>query len=157
MHNFSFGGWGPHQMLAALEAGEVEGSLDCEPTHAVYVSVHDHVRRVAGRSPWDPHGPRFELRSDGRLVRDGNFDDRPSFPRSGPWLGKSEILRILSENFVPTQTDFDRFAEVVAASRDRLASRWPASTSARCSGTRAGSTTPSTGKGSSAAGCGSTS
>ena len=125
VHNFSFGGWGPHQMLAALEAGEVESSLDCEPTHAIYVSVHDHVRRVAGRSPWDPHGPRFELREDGRLARNGNFDDRPSLVRSWPWLGKSEVLRILSEHFVPAQTDFDRFAAVVAESRDRLASRWP--------------------------------
>jgi hypothetical protein len=125
VHNFSFEGWGPHQMLAALEAGEVESSLDCEPTHAIYVSVHDHVRRVAGRSPWDPHGPRFELREDGRLVRNGNFDDRPSLIRSWPWLGKSEVLRILSEHFVPTQADFDRFAAVVAESRDRLARRWP--------------------------------
>ncbi|TFG95425.1 MAG: hypothetical protein E4H11_05080 [Myxococcales bacterium] len=125
VHNFSFGGWGPHQMLAALETGEVERSLACEPTHAIYVSVQDHIRRVAGRSPWDPHGPRFELRSGGRLERDGNFDDRPSFPGSWPLLGKSQILRILAEHFEPKPADFDRFAEVVAASRDRLETRWP--------------------------------
>lgn len=125
VHNFSFSGWGPHQMLAALEAGSVERSLPCEPTHALYVSIHDHVRRVAGRSPWDPHGPRFELREDGSVVRDGNFDDRPSLLRAWPWLGRSELVRILSERFRETQRDFDLFAAVVAASRDRVASRWP--------------------------------
>jgi len=125
VHSFSFGGWGPHQMLAALEAGEVERSLDCEPTHAIYVSVNDHIRRVVGRSPWDPHGPRFVLGEDGRLARDGNFDDRPSFPGSWPLLGSSRILKILSEHFEPEQADYDLFAEVVAASRDRLEARWP--------------------------------
>ncbi len=125
LHNFSFGGWGPHQMLGALEAGEVESSLDCEPTHAIYVSVSDHVRRVAGRSPWDPHGPRFVLDGQGRLVRDGNFDDRPSLLASWPLLGRSRVLKILSERFDPTQADYDRFAEVVAASRDRLVALWP--------------------------------
>jgi len=125
IHSFAFGGWGPHQMLGALEAGEVERTLPCEPTHALYVSVHDHVRRVAGRSPWDPHGPRFELRDDGSIVRDGNFDDRPSLLRSLPWLAKSELLRILGEHFSETRRDYDRFAAVVAASRERLASRWP--------------------------------
>jgi hypothetical protein len=125
IYNFSFSGWGPHQMLAAIQAGQVEETIDCEPTHAIYQSVHDHVRRVAGRGPWDPHGPRFALDAEGRVVRDGSFDDRPSFPRSWPRLGKSEILRTLSEDFDPTQRDYDLFAEVVEASRDLLASRHP--------------------------------
>jgi hypothetical protein len=112
-------------MLAALETGQVEGSLACEPTQVLYVSVHDHVRRVAGRSPWDPHGPRFELREDGSVARDGNFDDRPSWLRAWPWLASSQLVRILSEHFTETRRDFDRFAAVVAASRDRVASRWP--------------------------------
>jgi hypothetical protein len=125
IHNFSFGGWGPHQMLAALQSGQVDSALDCEPTHAIYQSVHDHVRRVAGRSPWDPHGPRFVLDASGRPVRAGNFDDRPSFPRSWPLLRNSEILRILAEDFEPGPRDYELFAEVVKASRDLLASRHP--------------------------------
>lgn len=123
-HSFSFRGWGPHQMLAELESGEVERTVGCEPTHAIYVSVHDHVRRVAGRSPWDPHGPRFELRDD-RLVRDGNFGDRPSWRRTWPARTGSELLRILAEHFVPGPRDFELFAAVVSASRDRLVARWP--------------------------------
>jgi hypothetical protein len=125
IYNFSFAGWGPHQMLAALQVGQVEEVLGCEPTHVIYQSAYDHVRRVAGRSPYDPHGPRFVLREDGRLVRAGNFDDTPSFPGSWPRLGKSEILRILSEHFEPGPRDFDRFAEVVRAARDLLVNRHP--------------------------------
>jgi hypothetical protein len=125
VHNFSFAGWGPHQMLAMLESGRIERSLDCTPTHAIYESLYDHVARVAGHGRWDPQGPRFALGADGRVVRDGNFDDRPPLARSLPWLGRSEILRVLSERFAPKQADFDLFAEVVRASRDRLAARYP--------------------------------
>jgi hypothetical protein len=125
VHNFSFAGWGPHQMLAALQSGRIERALDCTPTHAVYESLYDHVARVAGHGRWDPHGPRFVLGADGRVVRAGNFDDRPTFLRAWPRLGKSQILSALSERFEPAQGDFDLFAEVVEASRDRLVARYP--------------------------------
>jgi hypothetical protein len=59
------------------------------------------------------------------VARRGNFDDRPSFPRSWPLLGTSWILRVLAEHFEPGQRDLDLFAEVVKASRDLLASRHP--------------------------------
>ncbi len=125
IYNFSYLGWGAHQMLALLQSGRVEEVVDCAPTHALYYSIYDHVQRAAGRSPYDPHGPRFELREDGALERRGSFDDEPGFAARWPRLAKSGVLRILAEDFEPKPADFDRFAAIVAASRDLLAQRWP--------------------------------
>jgi hypothetical protein len=125
VYNFAYAGWGAHQMLALLQIGRVEEVVECTPTHALYYSHHDHVRRAAGRSPYDPHGPRFELRGDGGLERRGNFDDEPGFLQRWPRLAKSRVARILVEHFEPQQADFDRFASIVAASRDFLVQRWP--------------------------------
>lgn len=73
-HAFGLSGWGPHQMLAGLQSGRFPRAITCRPTDAVYLFIPDHIRRVAGRAPWDVHGPRFRLGPDGRPVRDGNFD-----------------------------------------------------------------------------------
>jgi hypothetical protein len=35
----------------------------------------DHVARSAGLSPWDTHGPKYILLSDGTPRHDGHFDD----------------------------------------------------------------------------------
>jgi hypothetical protein len=81
VYNFGIGGSGPHQMLAGLQSSRFQKSLRCTPTHVVYFFIVEHIGRVTGRlAPWDPHGPRYRLGTDGRLVRDGNFDTRPHDP-----------------------------------------------------------------------------
>jgi hypothetical protein len=125
IYNFGYMGWGAHQMLALLQSGRVEQLLECAPTHVLYYSIYDHVQRAAGCSPYDPHGPRYELREDGALERRGNFDDEPGFVVRWPRLARSGVVRILAEDFEPGPADFDRFAAIVAASRDLLAARWP--------------------------------
>jgi hypothetical protein len=74
VHNFSLRGWGPHQMLAGLQSGRFRAATTCTPTHAVYLMIPEHVVRVAGRTSWDIHGPRYRPGPDGRPVREGNFD-----------------------------------------------------------------------------------
>jgi hypothetical protein len=126
IYNFGFSGYGPHQMLATLESGRVERAIGCTPSHVIYHSVHDHVRRVAGRAPWDPHGPRYELTPGGGVVRRGNFDDAGAkFPEGWPRLGRSEILRMLAQDFDPQPRDYQRFAAVVDASRAWFAEHYP--------------------------------
>lgn len=126
IYNFAYTGYGPHQMLAELQSGRVAESIDCEPTHVIYQSVHDHVRRVAGRASWDLHGPRFVFQEDGTLVRRGNFDDGPPrFEQAWPRLARSHALKILADDFEPGPRDYERFAAVVEASRDHLVSRYP--------------------------------
>lgn len=125
IHNFAYRGYGAHQMLALLESGRVEEAIDCTPTHAIYHSVHDHVRRVAGRAPWDRHGPRYRLERD-LAVRRGNFDDEgPSFAEAWPRLARSHVLRRIAEHFEPGPHDWELFAAVVDASRRLLTDRYP--------------------------------
>ena len=60
--NFGFEGYGAHQMLAYLESGRAEAAAGCTPTHAIFHSVYDHLRRAAGFAEWDPYGPATSSR-----------------------------------------------------------------------------------------------
>jgi len=79
--NFAFLGYGPHQMLATLEQGQVESHGHCRPSHIVYQAIPSHVSRAAGLEAWDHHGPLYTWRSEGGIHQEGHFDDlRPSTP-----------------------------------------------------------------------------
>jgi hypothetical protein len=60
--NFAGEGWGPHQMLREVESGFVR-QVAGTPDLAIYEAIPDHLRRVAGRAPWED-GPRYELCRD---------------------------------------------------------------------------------------------
>lgn len=94
VYNLAYSGWGAHQMLAQLQSGRVDEVIDCLPTHAIYYSIHDHVQRAAGRSPYDPFGPRFVLHPDGGVEHRGSFDDAPSFAEHWARLVKSHFLNL---------------------------------------------------------------
>lgn len=75
--NFGLLGYGPHQMLAALQHGHLESRGHCRPLHVVYQAIPDHVSRAAGLEAWDFHGPRYVMSADGGVRQDGHFDDVP--------------------------------------------------------------------------------
>lgn len=79
--NFGCGGYGPHQMLAALKSGIVKNIIpDNEtPKYIFYQAIDDHVRRVAGWVSWDSHGPRFVFDDKGEIIHSGHFDDNNTF------------------------------------------------------------------------------
>jgi hypothetical protein len=60
--NFAGEGWGPHQMLREIETGIV-GRVAGVPDLAIYEVIPDHLRRVAGRAPWED-GPKYVLCGD---------------------------------------------------------------------------------------------
>ena len=79
--NFGVGGYGPHQMLAALESGRVRRVLDSPPRHAFFVAIASHLVRVGGRSAVFGHGgPRFRIDPDGIPRLHGHFGDEPIVP-----------------------------------------------------------------------------
>ena len=57
--NFAGDGWGPHQMLREIETGFVR-RVAGTPELAIYEAIPDHLRRVAGRAPWED-GPKYDL------------------------------------------------------------------------------------------------
>ena len=88
VYNFGFHGYGPHQMLAALESGRVDAIVDCRPTHVVYQAIIPHVERAAGLAAWDRQGPRYTSRQGGGATLAGRFDDAAVNPPWKTWLGR---------------------------------------------------------------------
>jgi uncharacterized protein Usg len=106
--NFAFSGYGPHQMLANLQAHREGTLLDCTPTHFIYLCIPAHVERVAGLAFWDRHGPRFRLKSENDVVRDGNFDDPNELFARWPILQRIEGA---FDSFLTWQKLFGRLRE----------------------------------------------
>lgn len=93
VYNFGFPGYGPHQMLSALEHGLVDRVVgNCsDGLAAIYQAIPDHVKRAAGLAPWDRHGPRYRLASDGHVEFTGHFDDRYWLAQIRAQFGKSLV------------------------------------------------------------------
>src|SRR5262245_28682630 len=73
--NFGFLGYGPHQMLAAIEHGLVESRARCLPSHVIYQTIPAHPSRSAGLEFWDLHGPRYVMDGSGKVRHAGRFDE----------------------------------------------------------------------------------
>jgi hypothetical protein len=62
--NFALHGYGPHQMLRAIETRRHDSLLGPKPAAFVYLAAAWQVPRSAGHSPWDRSGPRYVLSGD---------------------------------------------------------------------------------------------
>jgi hypothetical protein len=132
VYNFGFNGYGPNQMLAALQSGWAETVVRQPPILVVYLAIPDHVRRVWGRELpiWQMRDPRFELDANGRLVRTGRFEDRK--PDEQEKRLTQRILNLYEKSYFKkiaptTTTDYRLYVEIVKASRDEVARRFPRS------------------------------
>jgi len=108
IYNFAFSGYGPHQMLANLQARREEKITDCRLTHFIYFCIPEHVERVAGMAFWDKHGPRFVLTPEGKVVRKGNFD---SFAQSSGFFTLPSWITTGFDSFLAWQKVFGRARE----------------------------------------------
>jgi hypothetical protein len=75
VYNYGFIGWGPQQMLALLESGELASQVPQTRGLMVYGVIPDHVRRVNGSysaTAWGEQFPRYEIK-DGTPQRVGSF------------------------------------------------------------------------------------
>jgi hypothetical protein len=130
--NFGVGGYGPEQMLAAIEHGMVARVVDSSPQYVYYIAIPGHVWRVAGRVKWGGHAPRYVLGADGAVSQAGYFEDRkPLADRLGlthgvRQLNKSAIWQLLSTRDYPvTDSDIRLYLAVVRRSRELLAAQYP--------------------------------
>ena len=129
--NFAGGGYGPHQMLSALEHGLVDKVVGRDSiTYAVYEAIPGHIARAVGRVPFHKHAPRYRLASDGRAQFVGRFDDPPT-SRLG-WLRlkleKSALFRFLvydRQRAWVSDADLHLYLMIVRRSRDLLVARYP--------------------------------
>jgi len=131
VRNFGFSGYGPHQMLAAIQSGFVEHAAHCRPRFAIYQAVYHHVVRSAGLWTWDRHGPRYLLGEDGRPIRSGNFDSEHDPTRPLRALEKSGVATALRRRAMDvgpgdaTEDDVALFRAIVEESRRLLVEKWP--------------------------------
>lgn len=135
VYNFGFHGYGPHQMLSAIEHGMVKSIVDCQPGYAIYQVITEQVRRSVGKAFWDKQGPMYVVSAEG-LKYAGHFDDVKDDAKAARYR---EILqdklraqvelsyvykKYLKQYFknTPRDTDEDvrRFLEIVDASRKKL-------------------------------------
>jgi hypothetical protein len=119
-YNISFNGWGPHELLAALQSGLVTSLVKEPPELVMVLTITDHVRRVVGRQveEWYGRSPRYVL-EDGVAVRRGRFGDDPSRPRYS--YGDEGFWSSFSSG------DFALYGAVMKAIRDEVARRFPTS------------------------------
>jgi hypothetical protein len=132
IYNFGFHGYGPHQMLSAIEHGMVAKIVDCRPGVAIYQALPTHAARAAGYDLWNRQAPKYILTNDG-VRYDGQFTDYP---------GTNERLRMqrklvgqLRKSYfyrnyfrgrsIIRDNDVRRFVEIMDASRKKLAEQYP--------------------------------
>jgi hypothetical protein len=131
VRNFAFSGYGPHQMLAAIEGGLVERAARCLPRYAIVPTHYHHALRAAGVWTWDRHGPRYVLNDNGRPVRSGNFDSDEDPTRVLRALEKSAVADKLRRRGMDlgandaTPEDVVLYRAIVLESHDRLRKIWP--------------------------------
>ena len=128
VYNFGYRGYGPHQMLAALESGLVDSVIDCVPTVVIYQAIVGHMMRSVGLSDWDTHGPRYVLADTGEAIRRGNFDDfdNPLVGFLQGILKKSLTVMALGYGRY-TNYKMDLMVAILDKSRNLVTERYPGS------------------------------
>jgi hypothetical protein len=76
VYNFAFSGYGAHQALARIQNNYLGEFIDCEPAHALFLTMTGHVPRSSGLERWDTTGPRYSLDRNGEVTFVGHFDDQ---------------------------------------------------------------------------------
>ncbi len=131
--NFAFEAYSPAQTLAEIEHGMVSRVVDTTPRYAFYVAIPNHVWRVAGRTAWGGHAPRYVLAADGTVHQEGYFEDRRPLAlrlgfgqRASGQLNKSAMWRMLSmSDSRITDDDIRLYFAVVRRSQDLLTTQYP--------------------------------
>jgi hypothetical protein len=144
IYNFGFHGYGPQQMLAALEQGPVRSVVTEPPKYIIYQAIPYHLERVAGLITWFPHAPRYRPTGAGRVTAQGNFDTVSDETRysgieqfwraQGP-LGNA-VSTTLRRSFIYdklvspfrslSHEDVELFVDIVSQARDAAEASYPA-------------------------------
>jgi hypothetical protein len=132
--NFGVPGYGPHQVLRLIETGR-PGTLGlAPPSVAVLTLLTGHIDRAAGRSPWDTHGPHYEI-ENGRAAYRGPYVPPPKDAAAPPpstterllasWRTWQRVAASLRARTVEAGhlADRDRLLAIVLEARRQLRER----------------------------------
>ena len=127
--NFGGPGYGPQQMLRALETGLYDGLIGDEPMFFVFVTSPWHIARAACKSDLSWFGPAYSLRA-GETVYAGRCADRGGL--AGRYLGPALRSSALYKHFFGaaeqpvTTEDFNLYLSIFAKSARILRERYAA-------------------------------
>jgi hypothetical protein len=127
VYNFGFHGYGPHQMLAALEQGLAASVVTSPVAAVVYQAIPTHVARSAGRAPWDREGPWYRLDGRARAQFAGHFDDRFDVRVAAVLDRAFTYRRIFGLERSVSDYDVTLFAAIVERARDEASRLFPGS------------------------------
>ncbi|MGH7801665.1 MAG: hypothetical protein ACREOW_13740 [Thermodesulfobacteriota bacterium] len=132
IYNFGYLGYGPHQMLSAIENGILENIVghDDKPKILIYQAIFGHIKRSTGRPPLDDHGPRYKLVQNGEVFYSGHFDDNHIIPQSVKQKLINKFLiykKIVQSDKSLRARDVDLFLGIVNASKKRFEDLYPRS------------------------------
>jgi hypothetical protein len=132
--NLGVPGYGPHQVLRLIECDRPDSLGLAPPAVAVLTLLTGHVERVAGRSPWDTHGPHYEA-VDGRAIYRGPYvPPAPAPPAAlpsrlerllAPWRTYRRIAAVLRQRAAEAShvADRDRLLAIVLEADRQLRER----------------------------------
>ena len=132
VYNYGVGGYGPQQMLAKLQSGQLAAEIEEEGRPIlVYLFIKQHIGRAIG-SMWihNRRGelmPYYYLEPDGTLTRKGNFvSGRPVLSVLYGLAGKSQTLEYFGVSFPLNVGDPDlkTAAKIFQESRDLFAEQF---------------------------------
>ncbi|NPU84366.1 MAG: hypothetical protein HPY65_07740 [Syntrophaceae bacterium] len=124
--NFGFSGYGPHQMLSALEHGIADRVVgNVAPKVVVYQAIPHHVTRVEGDLVWYPDGPRYVSDGNGGVNFAGNLHGSIS-----SWIMDQSMKTNIGRRYWIWKAqggggDIDLTVKIVARSRDLVKQKWP--------------------------------
>jgi len=99
--NFGFGGYGPHQMLRAIETGRIDrvlhgGRVDL----VVYQGIVNHLGRAAGRGEWDLGGPKYVVDGEGKAGYVGPFHGAAYRMLARTLRDRSQLYRFIEHGWI---------------------------------------------------------
>jgi hypothetical protein len=123
VYNFALNGYGPQQMIAALDHGLVRKIVKHNRVIAIYLALPFHIQRAAGFSFWNSHSAKYVLTRDGSLRYDGHFDDHTFYFRST--VRKSYLYQRLLENkYKLRDKDMDLYLAIIRGSARLIAEQF---------------------------------
>ena len=138
-YNFGVMGYGPHQMLSALQHGLVDDAVQCDRaqvSQVFYQGITDHVGRSAGLVWWNKRrAPRYLLTPDGAVSLEGSFEDGDDFGK-GKFLNqmfwtlitKSMLYRsIIQDRYTKrySREDIDLYLAIIAEAQRVVRADFP--------------------------------
>ncbi|HEX7970242.1 MAG TPA: hypothetical protein VF502_18615 [Stellaceae bacterium] len=128
--NFAYNGYGPHQMLRALEIGRVDQVARGPVQLVVYEGIVNHLARVTGHQVWDPFGPAYVVAQDGQARYAGPFHGR-LYARIISFLDtRSETFHYLDWRFLapdrPDAADLATYIAILKQARQEVERRYGA-------------------------------